>query len=475
MLKGIALKTIIYSLGGALPAVAGFILLAPLTHYLSGEVYGRQALYFSFSLLIQIIVTYGLDQYLVRNYVKSNGSAEKSALVSAVVSLIAVFSLVILLFFVLSSSITFPLIFRQSSITFLPYGLLSLLTAFFNALFKVFTNLQIYKEEHWEFLRVNVLNTLLYLIGVYFGLVFFPDTLVGPIGGRFLAGLITLGFVIFRIMKNEQLHFQFTISKDLHKYCLPVLIFGIVMWGMSYGNNYIVNYGLKDLLSVSRFDLLLKFAFVIELFQNGLTSALSPKLFKLWHSGGGRENELDIHQLFNVLTLLFVPLSIVILPYMWPILVRREEYNEIVWLFPLIAIGFSLRGIYNYYVNPIYFMEKTRRLPIIFSISLFIHLVSAYILIRWMGLPGAFISLSISRIVQVILLYFLNRDLSPLRSEIIPVFVVPALYCLLGFLALYILKPGIIFNLVQFILAIVLILLFYKNAITRYLQTAFRH
>lgn len=461
MVRGIATKTLIYTFSGALPALAGFFLLAPLTTFLSPDLYAIQALYLSISLLFQVVITYGLDQFLVRNYVNSKDEAYRSMLVSQVFSSILLIGIILFGLFAITGSFSFELILQDPSAHFFPFGALSIGTALFNSLIKAFTNLLIYKEDPIRFLWVNVINTIVYIAGVFVGLHFFPETLWGPVGGRFLAGLVGVMIVFSYLFKKEKFSFHFRFPKGSWAYCAPVLLFGAVMWGMSLGNNYLINYSIHDLTHIAEFDLLLKFVMIIELFHNGLTSALSPKLFRLWSEKNRGEEEHNLHILFNAVSILLIAGAILFLPVFWPLVVKNNAFDHVVWLFPLMAFGYAFRGVYNYYVNPIYFMEKTHRLPIVFALSFVIHAVIAFFLIKEYKLMGALIGMSTSRVIQSIILRLVNHDLKPTKEHYSSVVLAPGIYAFLLVGLFFIIEPGVLLNIIQFVIALVIVAIFY--------------
>jgi O-antigen/teichoic acid export membrane protein len=461
MAQGVVFKTAIYTIANALPALAGFLLLLPLTSYLSAEQYGIQALYLSLSLLLQIIISFGFELYLARNYVTEPTEEGRAQLVSQVYSSVIAIGAVVVLFFALTSSFSFSLIFQSELISFYPYGLMSIGVALFNAMLKLYTNLLIYKEKPIPFLAIQLSQTILYIAAVFAGLSLFPNTMVGPVGGRFFSSAVLFLFVLYVLFRREGFRFQFQLPPKSLSYCIPVLLFSLVMWGSSYGNSYVIQYTLRDFSLIGAFDLVLKFAFIIELFHNGFSAALAPRLLQLWNKNDRGENELRLHNLFNAFSLLVISLAILLLPLFWPLVVRNSAFDYAVWLFPIMAIGFAFRGIYNYYVNPIYFSDKTRRLPLIFSLSYLVQVLLSVPLILLYQLEGALLSYALSRVVQSVLLFVFNRDIGPLAAHTSSVFLAPTLYAVVSGVLYILLGGGWIFSTAQFAVAFLLVLYFY--------------
>ncbi|HOH08223.1 MAG TPA: oligosaccharide flippase family protein, partial [bacterium] len=63
-------SSLVYSVVGALPLAASVLLLPFYTNLLSTADFGRLALYISFSFLIQILVSFGLDSYITVQHIE---------------------------------------------------------------------------------------------------------------------------------------------------------------------------------------------------------------------------------------------------------------------------------------------------------------------------------------------------------------------------------------------------------------------
>ncbi|MFO0267060.1 MAG: hypothetical protein ACK51D_08950, partial [Cyclobacteriaceae bacterium] len=61
-------SSLIYTVAGALPMASAIILMPFYGKYLSAELFGALSVYFAFSLLVQIVVTYSFDASLYLNF-----------------------------------------------------------------------------------------------------------------------------------------------------------------------------------------------------------------------------------------------------------------------------------------------------------------------------------------------------------------------------------------------------------------------
>jgi len=129
----------VYSIVGALPLAWGFILLPFYTSLLTPADFAAFALYTGFSALIQILVNAGLDSYLVVHYTefRDEAAAARRQVGTTVIALLAIGAVFVLLSFT-SGSAVFRVVFRDGSLTFFPYGFMSVLTAIFNSFFKTY-------------------------------------------------------------------------------------------------------------------------------------------------------------------------------------------------------------------------------------------------------------------------------------------------------------------------------------------------
>src|SRR4051812_15218530 len=107
--------------------MASAILLLPFyMQDLSTALYGKYAIFLSFSLLIQILVTYSFDSSIYIHYHEYKDDQEKlSTFISSAFILMLIIGLIVVVFFSITGQLIFSLVIPEKNISFFPYGLAS--------------------------------------------------------------------------------------------------------------------------------------------------------------------------------------------------------------------------------------------------------------------------------------------------------------------------------------------------------------
>ncbi len=176
-------SSIIYTLAGALPMASAIILLPVYTRFLSAEVYGALSIYLVFSLLVQVIVTYGFDASLFTYFHELKNDPQKlSSFISSAFIFILIIGIGAGFIITVAGEWVFAKAFAGQKISFFPYGLLSLVTGVAQSLFKVNNSLLQTQGKAESFFWSNLLSFSLIAALTVAGLYLYPDTLVGPVG-----------------------------------------------------------------------------------------------------------------------------------------------------------------------------------------------------------------------------------------------------------------------------------------------------
>jgi O-antigen/teichoic acid export membrane protein len=133
--KSFLKSSIVFTIGGALPMLAGIILLPFYTNFLTDVLYTHVLFHISVSLLFQILFSFSIESYFGIKYTQLNDEPDNQkkfiGTVSILLLVIGVGLLSISAFF---GDSLFKMIYKSDlNMEFWPYGFLSVLTAFFNS------------------------------------------------------------------------------------------------------------------------------------------------------------------------------------------------------------------------------------------------------------------------------------------------------------------------------------------------------
>lgn len=413
-----------------LPLLASVVLLFPYTQNLAPSQYGELALYIGFTLFVQIIANYGIDSYTgIHHYEFLDTPDKLKKFVGSIISVLLCIGAILIIFFTLTGSLLFKLVFNDQ-LSFFPYGFMSVLTGFFNAFFKAYVNFLFYRQKAKRYFIFNLFNFILTVGICVAGLTLYPHTLTGPMWGRLLSGAAIFLLAFYFFIKQYGLHYKPELIKGLHTYCLPVLAYALLIWIVAYINNYILN-AMETTSDVGIYDFAIKCTLLIETVQVGVLGTINPRIYNIWkrnsiHAGTAEENRY--YHVFNLFTIIFIAASILLLPLAVRLFVKNTDYYAVFQFLPVLCVSFVFRGLYNAYTNPLLYFKKTISLPKVLAISSAFQIIASVIFIRYFGIWGAVWSYFLVKPLQVILFRLECRNLFIFNFNWIKMIALPVFY-----------------------------------------------
>ena len=434
--KSFIKSSFIYTIIGSLP-LASSILLLPFygnTNLLSTSDFGLLAIYITISELARVLFTFSTDSFLGFNFFhySSDQNSIKKFIGSSTIFML-VYGIGITIAFSFIGDYIFKVAFPDKNIQYFPLGLLSALTGLFNGIFKAYSNLMIYREKPNPFFWSNILHFIL-VVGISVSILYvFPQSLVGPIWGRFLSSSVTFLWAIIYFIKESQLKYDKNIISKLISYSAPLYIYTILQWVVINIDKYFV-LGLLSNKDLAVFDFATKIVLAIDFLQSGLSSAIYPKIFKLWKTNNDEpQGTIEINKYFHVFTiinLIGIPLYFIAIPLIVPYVVNNNDLYASFYFLPILFAGMIVRIWYNYLIAPVVYFKKTRILPIIFSLVAIFQVFTTYKLISIYNIEGAIWANFFTKIFQVILLFFFVKSFYKLKVNIRKLVIYPTIYIL---------------------------------------------
>lgn len=468
--KNLIKSSFIYTVIGALPLVSAFFLLIFYTNYLTTTDYGALVIYISFTGFIQILINLGLDTFIGVSYFDSRrDKALLKSKIGTITGYLLLWGIFIMFIFSLMGENMFRLIFQGKDIFFYPYGFMAVITAFCNSYFKTYSNLLINQEKPTRFAIVNLANFVMTITFSLTGLFMFPFTLIGPMWGRLLSGIgiFIIAFISFarqskiRVILGDEL-------KQTLRFTMPLLIFFLFSWSISNIYPFIIKY-FMTLQDVAILGLAIQFTLLVEFVLNGMGSSVAPKVYGLIKDNDltGSTPELNKYfSGFNAFALLIIPASTFFIPLILPLLISKDYEASFIFL-SVLNIGFASRGLYNYFLTPIFLFKKTSVLPKMYLATAVFQIFISIILIKYFGIWGAVAANLITKVVQNFLLYIAARKFFTFRFNTfkfiwLPLIVTITIICSEYFINMHNLH---FIRMFQMIFSYVLVYFFYRNEV----------
>ncbi len=425
--KDLFKSSAIYSLIGALPLASGVILLPFYTNLLPAAEFGNLALYISLSLLVQILVNFGLESYVTVYFIEyRHDEKQLKACMGTTLFFLLLLGAAFLLLSMSDGSYLFTLI-AGGSLKFYPFGLLSVMTGICHSLTKTYTNLLIYQQRPIKFFWINIFHFVLVIGLSISGLYWFPNTLIGPIWGRFLSSFSVAIFAFVSMYYSFGVSFHSKFLKPMILYSYPIFLYFLLFWFASYIDRFIINHYMTS-SDVAVYDVAMKCTLLIEFFQNGFSSAILPKLFSYWKTHPTLESDVEVNRLFSIfsfLSLLFVPLFVLFIPIIVPVFVKQPIYYQGFAYVPILSLSYIPRILFYMYLSPFIYFKKTVFLPRVFLVSVILQIALTIIFIKLWGLMGAVWAQFFSKPIQVVFLYLKSRSIYQFKYNKIKLLYLP--------------------------------------------------
>lgn len=413
-------SSVIYSVVGSLPVLSGIILIFFFTSRLTPTQFGINAILLALLYIVQIFSSFSLDSYIGISYLEHKDNPERlKRFVGTVLAGLLAIGAVVVAGVSLGGNLLFRAVFEDSAeISFFPFGFLTVVTAVFNGIFKSYSSLLINRQRPVRFLWLNLASFVLTISLSLVLLHLFPFTLWGPVLGRLIPTFL-LSLVSLALLYRE---FGFTpdrrFIRGIVSFCTPMFIYAAMLWVVNYIDRFIITHFLVDPMYAGIFDFAVKVTLLIDILQVGLSNTIHPRIYTLWQDRQLRESTPEVNRYYNgftALTLLAIPLVVVLMPYLIPLLVKKEIYYQSFAFLAILSIGFATRGGYYLFLAPLYFFKKTKALPRVLFLSALFQIAACTILIRYYGLMGAVWANFLVKPVEVFLLYLESRKVFRFR------------------------------------------------------------
>ncbi len=472
--KGFLKSSIVYTIGGAMPMAASIILLPFYTNYLNEIHFLQVSFYISISLLFQILFSFSTDTYFGVKYSQLDQNPEKQKLfVGTNAILLLVIGLGWLIITAFTGKPILDFVFKpEYGMEFWPYGFYAILTAFFNSYFKTSTNCLIYFKKPLLFLSLNLVNFIATLAISIGGLFMFPDSIVGPMYGRLLSGLVIFLLANGVFFTFGKFKFEKEFLPDLFKFCTPYLFYVLSAWVLSFIDRFMLQKHISE-TDLNTYDLILKCFFGIEFLQNSLSAVIFPKLYEIWGKQTHLHTTKESNRYFNVFTAINIFQLIVFciaIPIVYQLFITKKSFYDAAKYIGVLAAGFGLRSILNFYLSTILFSKNIKVLLKIFASSAVFQIIVTYYAASTFGLIGVIYGGLLTKLVQVILSYLFTRGIFNYTFNYFKIIVVPLIYLVINlihyhFFPVYDIK----LYMLQLVLFSILFFFLFKNEIKQVL------
>jgi O-antigen/teichoic acid export membrane protein len=402
-------SSFIYTFAGALPMASGIILLPLYVAYLPANVYGALSICLAISTFIQVIVTYSFDTSVFIHYHEFKHDKERlSFFVSSVFIFIIGLGIIVSFFCFIAGGVLYKTLFPHSTISFYPYGYISVGIGLAQAILKVYGNLLQSREQPLSFFWLNIVSFAVITATTVLGLEYFPGTLIGPMGGRLLAGGLAAAWVLFRVFKQYGIHIRSPWQQTSSSFNAFTFAYQFQVWAINYLDRFLMAFFLP-LSTVGIYDFAMKCVSPIELILNGLNASVNPKIVSELVQQKEKHSTPEINRYFYGLIsiiLLMVCVTIAGVPLGLDLFVSNSDYASSLKYIPFLALLYIFKATRLYFVVPFTALKRVRTLTTVSFIVMVIKVILMIVLMYYWKLFGLILSSFIAYFLEHVLLRY---------------------------------------------------------------------
>lgn len=294
-------------------------------------------------------------------------------------------------------------------IAFFPYVFLALISICTQPVYFYYQSMLKAKQEAKKAAFLDFVYFFI-IIGLTIVLILFYDFKAeGALLALAVSNILFFVFSIYSGFKEIRFGIKKVLLKRVLKYSLPIVPHNLSSWAMNMSDRLILN-SLTTLSLVGLFDIGAQLGKLINIVTLGVNSAYSPWFFEQIKTN--KEHKKTIAAITEKIVLLYILLGVAISWFSpeFLVLISKPAYHGAWIVVPFIAFAFVLNGFYYSFSN-VFFLEKTKYLPIITLAGAAVNIGFNFFLIPIYGIMGAAISSLVSKMLFVVIAYVISQRL----------------------------------------------------------------
>lgn len=381
------------------------------TLFLTPEDYGITNLVTSFNSVATFVIAFSLYSAIVRFYADYKDDREK----------LKQFYGTVIIFVLCSGCIFAGLGFALhelliewffKGIEFYPVIVLALLTLTFICLHTVHQSIM---QGLQAGKKLTLINLTVFGLQVGLNLLFIGVFRLGATGVLLASFIINLGYFIYMLYDlraNNLVVFSLNktlLGEALH-YSIPLMPHNLSTHIASFVARVFINNS-SSLSSVGLYGIAWQFGSIIDLIQASVNRAFAPWFFETMN-GGEASAKGEIIKLSRILLILYSLVYMVIGLFSQEvvILMTNERYLMAWTVIPILVAAFSVKSIYYFYVNVLYYYKQAANKVFIATIAgSFADIVLAVLLVPVYGMYGAAFAFLNAKIIVVAIVVVMSK------------------------------------------------------------------
>lgn len=418
--KKVITNSILYTFNSILLKAFSFFLLPLYTAYLTTEDYGVTNLTTGFTNVAYFIVAFSLYSSITRFYVDFKEDREMvKTFFGTIICFVFISGSTFLIGAYLLKNLLVKCFFK--GLNFYPTIFIALIGITFTCLRAVYEAILRSMQDAKRFTITSICH---FFLELGLNIIFIVGFKLGA-NGVLLSSLITnLVFSIYMLIDLKKrdlikLGIDLKVLVEALKYSIPLLPHNLSTQIANFVSKILINSSFS-LVSVGLFGLASQFGSITDLVQSSANKAFQPWFFEQMKIGGKQErrNIVSISECF-VWAYGFIFLGIGLFSQEIILLFTHEGYYKAWTVVPMIAISFSIKTMYYFYINVLFYYKKATKFIFIATISSsFLNIILSALFIPKLDMYGSVLADLFARLLTVIIIVIISKQFDDIGYKV---------------------------------------------------------
>jgi len=409
-----------YSLASALQGMVSFFLLPLYTRFLSPEDYAILALVASFTGILAAVVSLQIHSGIPRFVIKFLKDKERARayFTGVFILLAAILFISCLLLEVFGAGIIRVIFSSKDNIAYSPFFRIAAWTLLPALL--VSAGLSLVQTLEWggKFFLLTIAQVTVNILAGVLLVVFLKQGAAGVLWAQLISSLFALVTVVWLIRDwfgRSFLRIPVKDIKDSIKYSLPIIPHMLSIYIYMYSDRLILQ-RYVSLADIGIYSIATTLASILLIIVNSVNNAYCPYFFKIAETDRQKAGE----ELKRFIGVWWAGIMVIFMGYLLfsSYLVRfmtRPSFYPAIPFIPILAGAFIFRGLYCFCANNLFYMEKTKFIPVITVAAALASIALNLIFIPKFGIMAASWNTVLSYFVTFVLAHYFSARYFPVK------------------------------------------------------------
>lgn len=352
-----------YTIGALVRAFASFLLLPLFANILGSAQYGVLSLLQTFSSVLAILMTFGIERSLYRLYYDYKEEESRNRFLSTLFWSINATSMLIIALSIACAGWLSSILGGVDAFTVI---IPVIIYTFLQALINYSQIIMQVVQEGKSFLVISLLLLIAYNVVSLLFLFLYDKTYQSMVYGNLVANVLVMPFAYYRIRTRIRPQFDFQILKSTLHYSFPLLLMAIFAWALNMSDRLFLAY-FSTLESLGLYSMGSKIVSIMVLLDGAIFQAYCPFFFNIANTEAEATAKVKLKSSNDAITLVVgvIAFGIVLLSNLFFYTILKPEYRGSLIYVYILVLG-SVLAQQTGLMNPmIYQNKKTREISIV--------------------------------------------------------------------------------------------------------------